>query len=88
MNVKWKVMFTEGYLELSQTYTVELFSLGVNHILKTYFNRIAFRFQFLHNSPFREKTYNSENFGEKSLLLTIEQFFFKIRNCGREWRHQ
>ena len=88
MNVKWKVMFTEGYLELSQTYTVELFSLGVNHILKTYFNRIAFRFQFLHNSPFREKTYNSDNFREKSLLLTIEQFFFKIRNCGREWRHQ
>ena len=36
MNVKWKVMFTEGYLELSRTYTVELFSLGVNHILKTY----------------------------------------------------
>ena len=88
MNVKWKVMFTEGYLELSQTYTVELFSLGVNHILKTYFNRIAFRFQFLHNSPFREKTYNSDNFREKSLLLTIEQFFFKIRNCAREWRHQ
>ena len=31
---------------------------------------------FLHNSPFHEKTYNCENFGRKSLVLTIEQFFF------------
>ena len=28
----------------------------------------------LHNSPFREKTYNSENLGRKSLLLAIEHF--------------
>ena len=40
-------------------------------------------FHFLHNSPVREKTYNSENFGRKSPLLTIEHFlsfFFEIRN--------
>ena len=31
--------------------------------------------------PFREKTYNCENIGRKSLLLTMEQsFFFKNQN--------
>ena len=33
-------------------------------------------FQFLHNSPFREKASNSEKFGRKSILLKVEQFFF------------
>ena len=60
-------MFTEAYFEPSQRSAMELFSL---------FDRIAFRFRFLHNSPFREKTYNCENFGRKILLLTIEQYFF------------
>ena len=53
---------------------MELFSLRLSHILKM-FSRIAFRFLFLHNSPFREKTYNSENIRRKSLLLTVEHFF-------------
>ena len=39
---------------------------------------------FLHNSPFREKTYNCENFGKKSLLLTMVQFFFEIQNYAME----
>ena len=34
------------------------------------------KFHFLHNSPFAEKTYNSEHFGRKSFLLTAEHFFF------------
>ena len=42
---------------------------------------------FLHNSPFCEKTCNCENFGKKSLLLTMEQFFFEIQNYAMEWRH-
>ena len=33
-NVKCKVMLTEAYLEPSQTYTMELFSLQLSHILK------------------------------------------------------
>ena len=41
-------------------------------------NDVTFRFHFLHNSPFHEKTYNCENSRRKSLLLTMEQFFFKI----------
>ena len=44
-------------------------------------------FHFLHNSPFFEKTYNCENVGRKSLLLTMEQFFFEIRNYKMEWHH-
>ena len=41
------------------------------------------KFHFLHNSPFPEKNYNSENFGRKSFLLTAEHIFFskfEIRN--------
>ena len=44
-------------------------------------------FHFLHNSCFREKTYTCENFGRKSLLLTMEQFFFEMQNDTMEW-HQ
>ena len=77
-------MFTEAYLEPSHTSAMELFSLWLNHILKTYLIRSnALRFHFLHNSLFREKTYNCENFRRKGLLLTIEQLFFqnsKLRN--------
>ena len=38
---------------------------------------------FSQNAPFRAKTYNSENLGRISLLLTMEHFFFwkfEIRN--------
>ena len=75
-------MLTEAYLEPSRTSTMELFSLRLNHILKTY----SVRSNCLLGSIFyttREKTYNCENFGRKSLLLTIEQFFLrnsKLRN--------
>ena len=55
---------------------MEFFLLCLNHILKMYFDRIAFRFQFFHNSLFCEKAYNCENFRIKSLLLTKEQLFF------------
>ena len=34
-----------------------------------------------------EKTYHCENFGRKSLLLTMEQFFVKIRYYAMEWCH-
>ena len=83
-------MLTEAYLEPSRTSTMELFSLRLNHILKsTLYDQIAFRFHFLHNVPFWQKACNCENFGRKSCLLTIEQFFFfKIRNYAMEWRHQ
>ena len=33
------------------------------------------------------KKLTTENFGRKNLLLTIEQFFFEIRNYAMEWRH-
>ena len=68
-------MFTEAYLEPSQTSMMELFSLWLNHILKTY----SIGSNCLLGSIFyttREKTYNCENFRSKSLLLTIERFFF------------
>ena len=66
-------MLTETYLEPSRT-SVEFFSLWLSHMVKTYL--VPFRFHFLHNSPFREKTYDSENFGRKTLLLTMKHFFF------------
>ena len=80
-------MFTEAYLEPSQTSTTELFSLRSNHILKTY----SIQLNCLLGSIFyttQEKTYNCENFGRKSLLLTIHHFFFEIRNYTVEWCHQ
>ena len=55
--------------------------------VKPYFKNVL-KFHFLLNSPFRQKTYNSENARSKSLLLTIEHFFFKIQNYAMEWRHQ
>ena len=78
-----EVVFTEGYLEQSRTSAMELFSLRLNHILKR-----TYRFQFLHNSTFREKACNCENLRKKSLLLTIENFFFEIRNYAMEWYDQ
>ena len=44
-----EVMLTEANLESSQASTMELFSLRLSYILKTYL--IAFKFHFLHNSP-------------------------------------
>ena len=80
LNVKCKVTLTDAYLEPSRTCTMELFSLRLSHILKTSkFNRIAFRFHFLHNSPFREKTSGRlRKLRKKSILLTMELFFFEI----------
>ena len=80
-------MFTEAYLEPSRTSTMELFSLRLNNTLKTY----SVRSNCLLGSIFyttREKTYNCENLGRKSLLLTIEHFCFEIQNYAMEWRHQ
>ena len=80
-------MFIEAYLEASRTSTMELFSLRLNHVLKTY----SIRSNRLLGSIFyttHEKTYNYENFGRKSLLLTIEHLFLEIRNYAMEWRHQ
>ena len=80
-------MFTEAYLEPSRTSTMELFSLRLNNTLKTY----SVRSNCLLGSIFyttRQKTYNYENVGRKSLLLTMEQFFFEIRNYPMEWHHQ
>ena len=39
------------------------------------FDRIAFRFRFLHNLPLREKLATVKSLWEK-VLLTIEQFLF------------
>ena len=74
-------MFTEAYLEPSQTSTMELFSFPLNHILKT-LNLIELPLGSIFYAKlciFCEKTYNCQNFGRKIILLTIEEyFFFKI----------
>ena len=55
-------------------------------LVKPYFknilNQITFRFHFLHNSPFRKKTYDHE----KS-CSQWNNFFFEIRNYSMEWHH-
>ena len=57
---------------------MELFHFGETIFQKrTSFDRIAFRLKFLHYSLWR-----------KSLLLTVEEFFFEIRNYAMECRHQ
>ena len=51
----------------------EAFFTSVKPNLKNVLNSIQLplRFQFLHNSPFREKAYNSENFGRSYSLFEI-----------------
>ena len=87
-----KVIFTEAYLELSWTYMMELFSLQLNHILKTYLiGRIAFRLHFLRNSVFRQKKKNLQLWQlleKKPSVNNRTIFLFKIRNYAMEWRHQ
>ena len=59
---------------------MELFSFQLSHILKRFLIRSnCLKFHFLYNSPFREKTYNSENGGRKSLSLRMEHFFLKFK---------
>ena len=70
-------MLTEAYLEPSRTSTMELFSLRLSHILKTYLiDRIALSSIF-HTTQSLVKKRTTENFGRKSLLLTMEHFFFR-----------
>ena len=73
-NVKCKVILTEVNLEPS------FFTL-VKPYFENVLDQISFRFHFLRNSTFHEKTYNSENFRTKS-LLTREHFFrnWKLRS--------
>ena len=57
-------MFTEAYLEPNWTSTIELIFTSFKSYVKMYL--------------IREKTYNCENSGRKSVLLTMEQFDFSI----------
>ena len=55
---------------------MELFSLRLNHILKTYLiGLIPLGSNFCKTHPFMKKLATVKTSGE-SLLLTIEQFFF------------
>ena len=60
-------MFTKGYLEQSGTSTMELFSLLLNQILKTYLIELPFGSVFCLTHPFMKKLATV-----KSLLLTIK----------------
>ena len=70
-------MLTEAYLEPSRTSMMELFSLQLSHILKTYLIRIALKFHFLHNSPFREKNLQLWKLREKKSFVNNGTFFFR-----------
>ena len=70
-------MFTEAYLGPSQISMMDFFSLWLSDILKMYLIRSNwFKVPFFTQLLFWEKL-SYENFGRKSLLLTLEQFFFK-----------
>ena len=77
-NAKCKVMFTEAYLEPTGTPTMELFFTLVKPYFKNVLNSIKLSlgsiFYTIHPTLLSKKL-NYENFGRKSLLLTIEQFF-------------
>ena len=60
---------------------------SVKPYFKSVLNSIELLLGSIFYSPFRVKAYNCENFRRKS-LLTIEQFFFKIRNYAMESCHQ
>ena len=63
---------------------MEVFSPYVKSVLNLIKLPLGSIFYTTH--PFVEKL-TTENFGRKSLLLTIEQFLFKIRNYAMEWHH-
>ena len=58
-------MFTEGYLEQSWTSTMELFSLPLNQILKTYLIELPFGSVFCTTHPFVKKLATVKTSGEK-----------------------
>ena len=64
------------------------FFTSVRPYFKNVLNSIKLPLGSIFYSPFREKAYNCKNFRRKSLLLTVEQFFFEIRNFAMEWCHQ
>ena len=82
-------MLTEAYLEPSRTSTMEPFLLWLSYILKTYLiDEIAFLGSIFYTThSFIKKNYNCENFKRKSILQTMEQFSFEIRNYAMEQHH-
>ena len=76
-------MFTEAYLEPSQTSTMELFLFPLSHIVKMYLIPSNYLYS---THPFAKKL-TTENFGRKSLFLIIEHFFPKIQNYEMGWCH-
>ena len=63
--VKCKVMLTEAYLEPSRTATMELFSLRLSHILKTYFSKLPSGSIFYTTHSFVKKPTTLKTWGEK-----------------------
>ena len=73
-----------GIFRTKSNITMELFSLRLSHILKTCLIWLnCLKVPFVTQLTLSWKTYNSENFGRKSFLLTTGHFFFrnsKLRN--------
>ena len=77
-------MFTEAYLEPSQTFTMEHLFTSVKPYFKNVLNLIELPLGsiFYKTNSFVKKL-TTENFESKKLLLTMEQYFFrnsKLRN--------
>ena len=74
-----KVMFTEAYLEPSQTSMMELFLLWLSHILKMYLIQSnCLQDPFFTNHPFLEKLPTVKSLGEKSFVNNGTIFFSKF----------
>ena len=82
-------MFTEAYLEPSWKSMMELFFTLVKPCYKNVLNSIKLPLGsiFYTTHPFMKKL-TTDNFGKKSLLLTIKLFFFEIQNYAMEWHHR
>ena len=78
-NFKCKFMFTEAYLEPSQTSMMELFLLWLSHILKMYLIQSnCLQDPFFTNHPFLEKLPTVKSLGEKSFVNNGTIFFSKF----------
>ena len=66
---------------------MELFLLRLSHILKTYLIELPLGSIFYTTHPFLKKL-TTENVWRKSLLLTMEQFYFEIQNYTVGWCHE
>ena len=81
-------MFTGGIFRIKSSIYDGAFFTSVKPYFKNVLNLIELSSGSIFYTTYPlVKKLTTENLGRKSLLLAMEQFFFKIRNYVMEWHH-